>query len=184
MCILELALFLPFSAPYYRYVAYQLITALHYVHSNGILHGDITPANVMFQPADLLSSSGGIKKNDSGGGIPRVDLLYEKKRREGNITITLLQAPVVDYQKRSRDGDSEKSGDSGNLANQPEGEGGEMAGQDLAEDLCLAEMREYLGVFVMREGGFLVFVNFFVMWWNVVIVHIQTCYKTCYKSAQ
>jgi serine/threonine protein kinase len=142
-----------------RYVAFQLITALHYVHSNGILHGDITPANVMFQPASLLSSSGGIRKHSTGEGIPRVDLLYEKKRREGNIAITLLQAPVVNYQKRSRDGVSEQSGSGsggGGVdvgASSAGGEEGakEAVGQDLEADLPLAEMREYLGGWVVNE---------------------------------
>jgi serine/threonine protein kinase len=140
----------------HSYVAFQLITALHYVHSNNILHGDITPANVMFQPASLLSSSSGME--GGGGEIPRVDLLYEKKRREGNITITLLQAPVVNYQRRSRDGQSEKS--AGSYADRAasatvsesedktvNSERPPVAGHDLIEDIGLAEMREYLGEF-------------------------------------
>jgi len=138
-----------------RYVAFQLITALHYVHSSNILHGDITPANVIFQPASLLSSSSGVEGRGGGGlDIPRVDLLYEKKRREGNITITLLQAPVVNYQRRSRDGQSEKSGGSyadraasASTAMPDSGtdqDGKPVAGRDLLEDLDQAEMREYL----------------------------------------
>ena len=136
---------------FFRYIAYQLITALHYVHANGILHGDITPANIMFQPASLLSSSSG-GLNVCADEIPRVDLLYEKKRREGNISFTLLQAPVVNYQKRSRDGESERSGgkDAGRRSDSRDigpdaGTENANVDKDLEEDLSLARMREYLG---------------------------------------
>jgi serine/threonine protein kinase len=74
-----------------RFIAYQLFCGLVYVHDNGVLHGDIKPANVMFQPQSMSSAGEGVST------INRVDLLYEKRRREGKLTIALNQAPVVDY---------------------------------------------------------------------------------------
>jgi hypothetical protein len=74
-----------------RFIAYQLFCGLVYVHDNGVLHGDIKPANVMFQPQSMSSAGEGISP------INRVDLLFEKRRREGKLTIALNQAPVVDY---------------------------------------------------------------------------------------
>jgi serine/threonine protein kinase len=121
-----------------RFVAYQLFTGLAYIHENGVLHGDIKPANVMFQPP-AMASSGVADASPSSGPAERVDLLFEKRRREGKLTITLNQAPLVDYDavkiKKSSEG---KSGGS------PKKEGGKEKVVDLSVDCQTALLRERL----------------------------------------
>lgn len=64
----------------------------------------------------------------------RVDLLYEKKRREGTLTISLNQAPVVDYDAMKRSG----SGSDGTRARAVKSQ----TELDIAKDANTALLRE------------------------------------------
>jgi serine/threonine protein kinase len=110
-----------------RFIAYQMVCGLAYVHDNGVLHGDIKPANVMFQPQSISASGEGSSSTN------RVDLLFEKRRREGKLTIALNQAPEVDYDavKVERSG-----GSNGTTASQKNA--------DLQRDAKTAVLRERL----------------------------------------
>ena len=91
-----------------------------------IAAGDIKPGNIIFQPPSPTDPDG------HSGPTSRVDLLYEKKRRAGTLTISLNQAPVVDYDAVKR------SGSGGQRAEQ-------MLAQsalDIVNDAQLALLRE------------------------------------------
>lgn len=92
--------------------------------------GDIKPGNIIFQPPSVSNP----ESNSSIGVDNRVDLLYEKKRREGTLTISLNQAPVVDYDAVKRSG----SGSGGTRARAIKSQ----TEMDIAKDANIALLRE------------------------------------------
>jgi serine/threonine protein kinase len=71
-----------------RVIAYQLLEGLCYCHRHGVLHGDIKPANIMFQPQSN-SPLGNCEE------MSPINLLCEKRRQEGKLSLS-LHAPVVE----------------------------------------------------------------------------------------
>jgi serine/threonine protein kinase len=88
-----------------RVIAYQLLDGLCYLHQHGVLHGDIKPGNIMFQPqANVLHSraphrhpQSHLPNLSSHFQMNPIDLLYEKKLREGKLMISINHAPVFDH---------------------------------------------------------------------------------------
>jgi mitogen-activated protein kinase 15 len=63
-----------------RYVSYQLLKALLYLHSAGVIHRDVKPSNL------LLNSNGHMKLGDFGRGRGVVtDLELDASRRRRGL---------------------------------------------------------------------------------------------------
>jgi serine/threonine protein kinase len=76
-----------------RVIAYQLLDALCYCHRHGVLHGDIKPANIMFQPQSSSLQEEG--EDEEVGLLSPIDLLCEKRRREGKLSTSIHPAPMA-----------------------------------------------------------------------------------------
>jgi serine/threonine protein kinase len=81
-----------------RMIIYQLLDGLCCLHQHGVLHGDIKPGNIMFQPQSnvLHSQSTHDHLHHPQHQMTPIDLLYEKKLREGKLMISINTSPVVD----------------------------------------------------------------------------------------
>ena len=64
-----------------KLIAHQLLIGVLYLHTNGIVHADIKPANILFSSTAAATTS-------------TIDLMYYKKLKDGSLTVTLPLVPT------------------------------------------------------------------------------------------
>lgn len=96
-----------------KIIIYQLLSGLAEIHRNGIIHDDIRPANILFQPStkhssnlnnhsnlkhsqQIIHSHTSNKLQNHENLMNPINLLYEKRKKQGKLTITLNQRNKIE----------------------------------------------------------------------------------------